>query len=49
MFLESLHVYAQVAYVVKKNGLLSRRQNSLVGYGIPFGVILVSLAMNLYH
>ena len=40
---------SQVAYVVKKNGLLSKWQNILVGYGIPFGVILVSLAMNLYH
>merc|ERR1719507_1466014 len=49
MFLESLHVYAQVAYVVKKNGLLSKRQNIVVGYGVPLGVILVSLAMNLYH
>ena len=48
MFLESLHVYAQVAYVVKKNGLLSKRQNILVGYGIPLGVVLVSVALNLY-
>ena len=42
-------VPSQVAYVVKKNGLLSKWQNILVGYGIPFGVLLVSLAMNLYH
>ena len=34
--------------MVKKNGLLSKRQNILVGYGIPLGVVLVSMALNLY-
>ena len=41
-------IVSQVAYVVKKNGLLSKRQNILVGYGIPLGVVLVSMALNLY-
>ena len=41
-------IFLQVAYVVKKNGLLSKRQNILVGYGIPLGVVLVSVALNLY-
>ena len=48
MFLESVHVYAQVAYVVKRNGLLTRRQNFFVGWLIPLGAILISVAINLY-
>ncbi len=37
MFLESLHTYSLVAYVVKKNGILSRLQNTLVGWGFSIG------------
>ncbi|KFM61234.1 Hemicentin-1, partial [Stegodyphus mimosarum] len=32
MFLESLHVYSMVAFVVPRNGLLNRFQNMLVGW-----------------
>ena len=46
MFLESIHIYAQVAYVVKKNGLLNRTQNFLVGWGAPLGCVLVAIALH---
>ncbi|CAG0884539.1 unnamed protein product [Darwinula stevensoni] len=43
MFLEALHMYALVSYVVRKDGLLSRFQNVLVGWGIAICVTLVTL------
>ncbi len=36
----------QVAYVVKKNGLFSKRQNVIVGWGIPLGIILFAVAFH---
>ena len=45
MFLESLHTYSLVAFVVKKNGVLNRLQNTLVGWG--FSVAIVSAACGL--
>ncbi|GBO23940.1 hypothetical protein AVEN_93927-1, partial [Araneus ventricosus] len=32
LFLETLHVYSMVAFVVPRNGLLNRFQNMLVGW-----------------
>ncbi|KAG7154006.1 adhesion G-protein coupled receptor D1-like [Homarus americanus] len=40
MFLEALHMYAFVAYVIKKEGMFSRVQNTLVGWGIAAIIIL---------
>ena len=48
IMISSIIIFLQVAYVVKKNGLLSKRQNIVVGYGVPLGVICVSMALNLY-
>jgi hypothetical protein len=42
-------LFFQVAYVVKRNGLLTKKQNFVMGYGIPLGVILISVALNLYQ
>ena len=41
MFLESLHTYSLVAYVVKKNGILNRLQNTLVGWGFSIAIVLI--------
>jgi len=46
MLLESLHVYSIVAFVIKKNGILTKGQNVLIGWGIPLGIILVK---NIFH
>ena len=45
MFLESLHTYSIVAYVVKKNGMMSRLQNVLVGWGFPLAITLLNVAI----
>ncbi len=45
MFLESLHTYSIVAYVVKKNGMLTRLQNVLVGWGFPLAIVLCMAGM----
>jgi len=45
MFLESLHTYSLVAYVVKKNGMLTRTQNVLTGWGVGIGVVLVVVSL----
>ena len=47
MFLESLHTYSLVAYVVKKNGILSRLQNTLVGWG--FSIAFVSMSVGFMY
>lgn len=41
MFLEALHTYSLVAFVVKKNGLLTKTQNVLTGWGSGLGIILL--------
>ncbi|TRY76932.1 hypothetical protein TCAL_10625 [Tigriopus californicus] len=46
MFLESLHTYSLVAFVVKKSGLFSRGQNFFIGWGVALGVILLSLGFH---
>jgi hypothetical protein len=43
MLLESLHIYALVASVVKERGMLTRKQNLLVGLGLPFFVVLCNM------
>nr|XP_045582766.1 adhesion G-protein coupled receptor D1-like [Procambarus clarkii] len=40
MFLEALHMYAYVAFVVKKDGMFTRAQNTLVGWGVSAIIIL---------
>ncbi|XP_050722164.1 adhesion G-protein coupled receptor D1-like [Eriocheir sinensis] len=40
MFLEALHMYGYVAYVVKQNGMCSRVQNTLVGWGVATIILL---------
>ena len=46
MFLESLHTYSLVAFVVKKGGLFGRRQNVLLGWGLAVGVVLPAVAFH---
>jgi hypothetical protein len=38
IFLESLYTYSLVAFVVKKNGILSRLQNILIGWGFALAI-----------
>ena len=45
MFLESLHTYSLVAYVVKKNGILNRLQNTLVGWGFAIAITSASVGI----
>ncbi|KAK7081539.1 hypothetical protein SK128_018351 [Halocaridina rubra] len=40
MLLEALHMYSLVAFVVKKDGMFSRVQNTLIGWGVSAFVIL---------
>ncbi|XP_071515240.1 putative adhesion G protein-coupled receptor E4P [Panulirus ornatus] len=40
MFLEALHMYSFVAFVVNKDGMFSRAQNTLVGWGMAAFIIL---------
>ncbi|XP_053628486.2 putative adhesion G protein-coupled receptor E4P [Cherax quadricarinatus] len=40
MFLESLHMYAYVAFVIKREGMFSRAQNVLVGWGVAAIIVL---------
>ncbi|CAG0923099.1 unnamed protein product [Notodromas monacha] len=43
MFLEALHMYSLVAYIVKKDGMLNRGQNMLVGWGLSAFVVLMTM------
>jgi len=45
MFLEALHTYSLVAFVVKKNGMLTRAQNVMTGWGLGVGVTLVIVSL----
>ncbi|XP_063598335.1 adhesion G-protein coupled receptor D1-like [Penaeus indicus] len=40
MMLESLHMYSLVAYVVKKDGMFTRLQNTLIGWGLAAFIIM---------
>ncbi|KAF0301074.1 Adhesion G-protein coupled receptor D1 [Amphibalanus amphitrite] len=44
MLLESLHMYSLVAYVVKKDGLFTRVQNTLIGWGLSAFIVLVTMS-----
>ena len=46
MFLEALHTYSLVAFVVKRNGLFNKWQNVLVGWGIALAVVLMGMAFH---
>lgn len=46
MFLEALHVYAMVASVVHKDGMFTKLQNIVLGWGISSGFLLISIAIN---
>ncbi|KAG8201660.1 hypothetical protein JTE90_012726 [Oedothorax gibbosus] len=43
LFLESLHVYSLVAFVVPRNGILNRLQNMLVGWGVSVLIVVVGV------
>ena len=45
MFLEALYTYSLVAFVVKKDGLLTRGQNVIVGWGTGVGITMVVLSL----
>lgn len=45
MFLEALHTYSLVAYVVKKNGMLSKGQNIAMGWGTGIGISLIVVSL----
>eukprot|EP00090_Calanus_glacialis_P040812 TRINITY_DN7141_c0_g1_i1.p1 TRINITY_DN7141_c0_g1~~TRINITY_DN7141_c0_g1_i1.p1 ORF type:complete len:514 (-),score=67.49 TRINITY_DN7141_c0_g1_i1:139-1680(-) len=45
MCLESLHTYSLVAFVVKKNGLLTKMQNIVIGWGVGLGITLVVVSL----
>ena len=44
MFLEALHVYAMVASVVHKDGMFTKLQNIVLGWGFSVGFTLISIA-----
>jgi len=43
MLLEATHMYAMVASVVKQKGLLSTKQNLVVGWGVPAFIVLFNM------
>ncbi|GFV86977.1 adhesion G-protein coupled receptor D1 [Trichonephila clavipes] len=43
LFLETMHVYSMVAFVVPRNGLLNRFQNMLVGWGASLLILIVTV------
>ncbi|XP_068212022.1 adhesion G-protein coupled receptor D1-like [Palaemon carinicauda] len=43
MMLEALHMYALVAHVVKKDGMMSKVQNTLFGWGMALFIVLCSM------
>lgn len=45
MLLEALHVYVMVASVVHKNGMFSKLQNILLGWGMSAGIVLACIAL----
>ena len=45
MFLEALYTYSLVAFVVKRDGLLTRKQNIAVGWGTGIGITLIVVSL----
>lgn len=46
MMLEAVHMYAMVAYVVKKDGYFTKLQNILVGWLVPVALVGLSVAVD---
>jgi len=46
IFLESLYTYSLVAFVVKKNGILSRLQNILIGWGFALAIVAITVGLD---
>ncbi|KAK4300095.1 hypothetical protein Pmani_027686 [Petrolisthes manimaculis] len=49
MFLEALHMYGYIAYVVKKEGMCSRLQNTLVGWALAAVFVLFCIAFEFMY
>lgn len=49
MFLEAVHMYAMVAWVVHRDGLMTRLQNTLVGWGCAFVIVLFNMCFEYRH
>ncbi len=49
MLLEAVHMYSLVASVVKSLGMLSTKQNIIVGWGIPAFIILFNMCFEYDH
>ncbi|XP_068212021.1 adhesion G-protein coupled receptor D1-like [Palaemon carinicauda] len=47
MLLEALHMYSLVAFIVKQDGMFTKLQNTLVGWGVALFVILICIAFQL--
>jgi len=45
MCLEALHTYSLVAFVVKKNGMLTKLQNVAIGWGVGVGITLIVVSL----
>ena len=45
MLLESLHNYSILAFVVKKDGMLTKLQNVVVGWGTSVAIVLLVASM----
>ena len=45
MLLESIHTYSLVAFVVKRNGMLTKAQNVISGWVLSVAVILIVTSM----
>jgi len=46
MLLEAIHTYSIVAYVVRKNGILSRAQNVVTGWLVSTGITLIVVGLH---
>ncbi|TRY77046.1 hypothetical protein TCAL_03852 [Tigriopus californicus] len=49
MFLEAVHMYSMVAWVVHRDGLMTRVQNTLVGWGCAFVIVLFNMCFEYRH
>jgi len=45
MFLEALYTYSLVAFVVKRDGLLTKKQNIAVGWGTGIGTTMIVVSL----
>jgi hypothetical protein len=46
MFLEALHMYSLVAFVVKQDGMLTKGQNIFVGWGMSAFVVIMTMCFS---